>query len=107
MSAIERTIVLWAIGYMAIYAPMFVAFASGSLGNQERLFFVIMPFHVLGMIQNLVALVITIRDLFLRQFPQANQKSVWILLILSTGGIGWLIYVFRHALRPRPRISPT
>lgn len=26
---------------------------------------------------------------------------MWLLLILMTGGIGWLVYVFTHALKPR------
>ena len=57
------------------------------------------------MAQNLVAFVITMRDLYRRPFSNANDKVTWTLLILCTGGIGWLVYVFKYALKPRHNSS--
>jgi len=37
-----------------------------------------------------------------RSFPRANQKVTWALLIVNTGGIGWLIDLFQYGLKPRP-----
>lgn len=62
----------------------------------------LLPFHFFGMLMNVVALVLTIRDLYLRSFPKENDKLTWHLLILLTGGIGWIIYVFKYARKPRP-----
>jgi hypothetical protein len=49
----------------------------------------------------ILALVFTIHDLYQRDFPTSNAKLTWLVLILLTGGIGWIIYIFRHALKPR------
>lgn len=96
---------LSALGYTAIYINCFVSLAILSVirPDIEALvdFHWIAPFHILGMSLNVVALVLTVRDLYLRPFPKANSKLTWLLLILYTGGIGWMIYVFRHALKPR------
>ena len=48
-----------------------------------------------------VALALTFRDLYLRQFDTPSAKLKWLLIIFYTLGIGWLIYVFRYALEPR------
>lgn len=61
----------------------------------------IFPAHFLGMVLNLAALILTIRDLYLRSFPNPNAKITWLLLILMTGGIGWIVYIFKYALKPR------
>lgn len=97
MRGLERAFVIWAIVYMGIYCPVFIACAM-----TDTVFPYLIPFHFLGMIQNLAALILTIRDLYLRPFPDANSKLTWGLLIVATGGIGWIVYVFRYALQPRP-----
>ncbi|MEX0702692.1 MAG: hypothetical protein WD069_11400 [Planctomycetales bacterium] len=104
MQRIERYFVLGALLYMAIYVPISLYIVgSGLIGDR---FLLIMPFHLLGMLLNFVALALTIRDLYLRSFPGENDKLTWLLLILLTGGIGWLVYMFKHALKRRPtRIS--
>lgn len=106
MRGVERFLVLTAIVYMAvyvvavtIYVPFFVLSLAPVDADHRMLW--ILPFHFLGMLLNLVALVLTIRDLYMRQFPKENAKLTWILLILLTGGVGWLIYIFKHALKPR------
>ena len=102
MSKFERAFVLWALGYLAMYLVVAISFAVLLPADRFRW---LIPFHVLGIVQNLVALALTIRDLYLRPFPDPNSKLTWMLLIHWTGGIGWVIYVFRHAIKPRPLIS--
>ena len=99
MNRLERAIVLWALGYMAVYLPFVILTIER---NPDLDFETIAPFHVLGMVQNFVALILTIRDLYRRPFPCPNDKVTWTLLILCTGGIGGIVYVFRYALKPRP-----
>jgi hypothetical protein len=98
MRGVERCLVLAAIIYMAVYVPFFFMAPGGFWG---RWMTVILPLHFLSMLLNLIAIVLTIRDLYLRRFPTENAKLTWLLLILCTGGIGWLVYVFKHALKPR------
>ena len=95
MHGIQRLIVLLAIGNMAIYMPyFFIQFLRNSPTIN-------VPWHFAGMLLNLLAFVATIRDLYQRPFPNPNSKVTWCLLILCTGGIGLIVYVFKHALRPR------
>lgn len=54
---------------------------------------------------NFIAFVLTIRDLYKRPFPKDNDKLTWAILILTTGGIGWAFYIFKHALKPRGGIN--
>jgi len=51
------------------------------------------------------AVVLVLRDLYLRDFRDANAKMLWTLAILMTAGIGLLVYIFRHAVKPRPHRS--
>ena len=105
VSYAERTFMLWTLSYLAVYIVVFFSLGAVHLSFYElrglRAEW-IMPFHLLGMFQNFVAFVLTIRDLYLRPFPNPNAKLTWALLIHWTGGIGWLVYVFKHALKPRP-----
>jgi len=95
MRGIPRFVVLLAIANMSIYMPyFFVQFLRDSAT-------IIVPWHIAGMVLNLTAFVATIRDLYARPFPSPNSKVTWCLLILCTGGIGWIVYVFKHGLRPR------
>ena len=105
MRGIEKAIVLWALAYMAIYIPFF--FFAGSRVTPDQFLEIIIPLHLAGIVQNFLALALTIRDLYKRPFPNPNQKLTWCLLITWTGGIGWLVYIFKHALKPRPVIAET
>jgi len=107
MRGAEKTVVLGALIYMAVYIPCVIlavtSTAFSAAGDDPgAVFRVILPFHFFGMALNLVALILTIRDLYLRDFGRENAKLTWLLLILMTGGIGWVIYILRHALKPRP-----
>lgn len=99
MGRFERIFVVWTLTYMVIYVPALL-FTSAS--DPDVFWRWIAPLHFLGMAQNILALILTIRDLYKRPFPHANQKVTWALLITWTGGIGWIIYIFKYALKPRP-----
>lgn len=98
--------------YMVVYVPFFLIVFFLGVAHQKWgsvsddtmwiLFMILIPCHFLGMAQNFLALFLTLRDLYRRRFPRENQKLIWCLLILATGGIGWVVYVFRYALEPRP-----
>lgn len=98
--------------YIVIYVPFLLLFFFLGVAHQKWgwvsedtlwvCFMILIPFHFLGMAQNFLALFLTLRDLYRRRFPRANQKLTWCILILATGGIGWVVYVFKHALKPRP-----
>lgn len=105
MKGLERAIVIAALLYTALYIPYFFAqMYRFSLGINVSPY-AIFPLHFLGMALNFLALILTIRDLYLRPFADPNRKLTWLLVILLTGGIGWLVYVFRHALKPRTRLD--
>jgi hypothetical protein len=57
------------------------------------------------MVFNFTALIVTIRDLYLRSFNNPNDKLTWLLLMMLTGGIGWFVYLWRYAFRPRPSVA--
>jgi hypothetical protein len=106
MHGVERSLLLAAIIYMTIYIAFLAVFVPCYLlplqpHDYDPQIMLIFPLHFLAMLLNLVALVLTIRDLYLRSFPKENTKLTWLLLILMTGGIGWLVYVFKYALRAR------
>ena len=105
MKGTERAIVITALVYMALYVPYFFVqihrASNGVLVSPLAIF----PLHFVGMALSLAALILTIRDLYLRPFDSANAKLTWLLLILTTGGIGWLVYLFKHALRPRTSVD--
>ncbi len=102
MQGLQRIVVLLAIGNMVIYIPYFLILGIATSANGIQLNpMAIMPWHVAGMFLNLLALIATFQDLYLRPFSNPNSKVTWCLLILCTGGIGWIVYVFRYALKPR------
>lgn len=103
MQGFSRFITLTAIVNMVIYTPVFVGSVFIATPPEIR---VLIPWHVAGMALNCLALVATIRDLYLRPFRNPNSKVTWCLLIISTGGIGWIVYVSRHALRPYDSAAP-
>ena len=51
------------------------------------------------LVLNFLALFLTIRDLYRRDFASLNSKVTWLLLIIGTMGIGWLIYLFKYVFR--------
>ncbi len=100
--AFGRRCIQAAVIYMAIYFPSAVIFVILAPREMEA---AVVPFHVAGIILNFSALVATLRDLYHRPFSKARHKWLWLLAILYTGCIGWLVYVFKYALTPLPRKS--
>ncbi len=101
MSRTERAIVITALAYMIIYFAYFLMQMYLAANGRQVSPWAILPYHFLGMGLSIAGLIVTIRDLYLRPFANPNSKLTWLLLILLTGGIGWLVYIFRHALHPR------
>lgn len=56
---------------------------------------------IVSLVWNLSAYALTIRDLYLRDFPNPNSKLTWSLLMFWTGGIGWCVYLFKRAFKAR------
>jgi hypothetical protein len=105
MHGIERKIVLAAIAYLAVYLlgffGTFLVTMHMSRESADLLMLALLLFHFLGMVLNVTAFILTLRDLYLRSFPDPDAKLTWLLLMFLTGGVGWIVYIFRHALRPR------
>lgn len=101
MNRAEKALVVVALLNMVLYVPYFFLqvyrLESGLQGSPWAIF----PWHFFTMGLNLVVMVVSIRDLYLRPFSNPNAKLTWLLLILLTGGIGWVVYLLKHALRPR------
>ena len=53
-----------------------------------------------------LVVVLAIRDLYLRHFNGENAKLTWCLLILMTGCIGLVVYLYRYSFRSRLQVSP-
>jgi hypothetical protein len=109
MTGTGRSLVLWAIRYMVVYLPIALAIIllkkSGAIENNDQRLLVVVPFHFVAMLLNFLALVVTLCDLIDRPFPETWHKWMWLILILFTGGIGWLVYVFRYGLKPLDRVT--
>lgn len=101
MNRFEKTIMIGSLVYMAVYFPYFFVQMYRGMNGVDVPFSAIFPYHILGTVLNFAAFIVTIRDLYLRPFPNPNTKLTWMLLFFFTGGLGWLAYVFRHALKPR------
>ncbi len=90
----EKVMVVWTLGYMLLLAGF--EFLT-DLSPYD-------PWHDfsfgMGLVQNVIAMALTIRDLYQRDFPHPNQKLTWGLLITWTV-IGWFIYLFKYAFKPR------
>lgn len=87
MKGAERAFVIWALAYLAVYLVIAVSVACAVHPDSSSIRYLI-PFHLLGFAQNVAALILTIKDLFQREFPNPNDKLKWLLLILLTGGVG-------------------
>lgn len=99
MTGLERKFVLWALGYTAICGVAFVS--AIACPEPDSAVKVLLPFHFLAMAQSFLALSLTVSDLYKRPFASPNSKLTWLLLILLTGGVWWIVYVLRHAITPR------
>ena len=87
---------------MAVYVPVFLLIFLYLLltGNEQSdwILLIFIP-HIILMVLNLLAFILTFKDLYRREFENPNSKLTWTLLILGTGGVGWIIYMLKHILR--------
>jgi len=104
MGRFERFFAIWTIGYLSAYAPVFVAVIVTPDWRNDFIKHLV-PFHVLGMVQNFAFLFLMIRDLYKRDFPNPNSKLTWLLLILHVAPISWVLYLYKYGLRPRPTLA--
>ena len=95
----ETIIVLFTFA-MAALIPILGAI---QLGNPDSLFKSTLKFWApVYIIATILTLYYLINDLYKREFEKSNSKVTWVFLILLTGGIGLIIYAFKHAIKPRP-----
>ena len=93
MNKAEKAFCVLYIVYMLIYWPFFLLI--------PRYFEEIFPFHILLMVLGLVLIIIVMRDIYKRDFPNPNTKVTWTILIFVTG-IAIFPYLFLHGFKPRP-----
>lgn len=95
MSKFEKFLVWLGLIYNAVYFPVFVFLSEGHI----RMF---IPFLVLAMALILMVVILAFKDLYQRQFPSREMKLGWLAVMLLFGP-SILIYLFRHAFKPRSR----
>jgi hypothetical protein len=94
MNKAEKAFCVLYIVYMLIYMPCFILL-------MPRHFEAVFPFHILGMFLGLVLIIIVMRDIYKRDFPNPNTKVTWTILIFVTG-IAIFPYLFLHGFKSRP-----
>lgn len=107
MNRLERTIVLVALCNMALYIGTMVVVGILSATNPAPPGSELFAWAIFAVFLNYTAMIVTIRDLYLRSFNNPNDKLTWLLLMMLTGGIGWFVYLWRYAFRPRPSVPST
>jgi hypothetical protein len=106
MNRTEKALFLLPYGYLVlVLLPAMVCWQSteselilGTVGIDK----LIVGFGVL-----IAASMATIlRDLYLRRFPGGTSRLRWLLLMFYTAGVGYFVYVARHAWKPREPSNP-
>lgn len=102
MNAIDRGVVLAAAGFNILVA----LFAIAAAGNSSLVGS--LPGWVVGIgaVVSIWGLIVIVRDLYARQFENPNSKLTWLFVIMFTGGIGLIVYLIKHAWKPRVAGSP-
>ena len=98
MNNVEKLIVFAAIASQAVFISEGLLRINGVLGYGSS---PLAPYVPVLFLVSFAALIITIADLYKRQFTNPNRKITWLLIIMLTGGVGWLVYIFKHAIKPR------
>jgi heme/copper-type cytochrome/quinol oxidase subunit 3 len=98
MSRLEKGFVIFYGVYIFVYACCFITLAV--VGPTQRGFFLLLPFHIFGMVIGIPLLIIVFRDLYKRDFPNPNSKVTWtILMLMFSPSI--IVYLYKHGFRPR------
>ncbi len=98
VSKLEKLLVVMALVYNAIYFPCFVFFSGGRVGA-------FLPFHVVAMLLVVLVVGLAFRDLYLRPFPSRTTKLKWLAVMVLIGP-SIIVYIFRHAFKPRVSVEP-
>jgi hypothetical protein len=98
MSTLEKAIALLGLVYSAIYLPVFVFFSEGRMG-------VFIPLHVLAMVSVIIVAALAFKDLYQRPFSTTSAKLKWLAFMLLFGPV-IIVYLFKHAFKPRLHAQP-
>jgi hypothetical protein len=79
-----------------------LAYLDWQFPEEEWLLRVGISLGCIGGFMGWCAIALALRDLYLRDFTDPNAKMLWTLAILMTAGIGFVVYIFVHAVKPRP-----
>ena len=94
----ETIIVLFTFA-MAVLIPIL---GVAQLGGPESLFKSTMKYWApIYVITSILTLYYLLNDLYKREFENPNSKVTWAVIMFFTGGIGLIIYAFKHAIKPR------
>ena len=93
MSRFEKFLALSGLVYSVMYIPAFVFFSEGRTA-------VFVPFLVLAMASIIMVAGLAFKDLYQRPFPTAKGKLKWLVFMLLFGPM-IVVYLFRHAFKPR------
>jgi hypothetical protein len=100
MNRIEKAVLLCAL----IAQLVVIALGIHGLSSEPPSPSIVPRFGLaLTMLLSIAAVVLIVRDLYKREFPNPNAKLTWLLIMAFTGGFGMLVYVFRHAVHPRTK----
>jgi hypothetical protein len=101
MARWERVVTVICFVYVVVYGAYFMSLVtSANFRNAE---YPLMPsLHLLGMALSLLMVILVIRDILRRSFPDPNAKVAWALLVVFGNVIAIPIYLWKYGFRPRP-----
>ena len=101
---VERAFIVWALFCLLVYLAVVAMWLwQNGLVFPHYHFWPLIQF--LFSLQNFMALLVTARDVQMRPSLNAEQKMIWLGLIFLTFGIGWVIYLWKYAFRPRQALE--
>ena len=98
MARWERVVTLLCLAYVLFYGVYFVSVAaSGRFFDYPWM----VPLHLLGMALSTVLVILVVRDVYKRPFPNPNDKATWALLIVFVNIFAIPVYLWKYGFRPR------
>lgn len=107
MTQRERAFVIWTTVCLGIYLPTFCLIVYWALHTESNVNvgkYLLIP-HLLSIVSAFGVVYVAIRDLYKRSFARSATRSLWLLVILGTGGWGAFVYAFVQGFRPRTHIE--
>ena len=104
LSRIEKALFLSPYVYLAVVLLPVMVWSWNS--GYDRLFGVMGVDKLVVLFGLLVgsSMATVLRDLCIRKLPEGVSKFRWFLLMVYTCGVGYYVYVFRYAWRPREAV---